>query len=189
MISQLLGALRSRRTAAALARRNARLRSGLASIGTRVRIGEPVLIEPLDRVSIGSNVVIHAPAYLWADGGVTIGDNVAIASWCKIVTANHIYDGDALPWSEERDIAPVVIEDNVWLGMHVIVLPGVTVGEGAVVAAASVVTKDVPKCAIVGGNPARIIKYRDTELYERLKAEGRVRLIPTDVARETLVTN
>jgi acetyltransferase-like isoleucine patch superfamily enzyme len=168
--------------------RREELRRGLKSIGRPVRISEPAEIWPLETVSIGSNVVIHGPVYMWAEGGIRIGDNVAIARGCSIVTASHVIEGDLLPWAEESELHAVTIEDNVWIGINVLVLPGVTIHEGAVVGAGSVVTKDVPRCAIVGGNPAALIRYRDVERYERLKAERRFRIIPTDIGHESLIT-
>jgi chloramphenicol O-acetyltransferase type B len=91
-----------------------------------------------------------------------------------MLTDIHNYDaGAAIPYDNTFIIKDIVIEDNVWLGARVIILGGVTLGEGAIVQAGSVVTKDVPKCAIVGGHPARVFKYRDIEHYEALKAQGR----------------
>ena len=174
---------------ARLRQRNALYRSRMLSVGAPVRIGQSVLeMSPLENISIGSNVVIHERAYFAAEGGITIGNNVAIAPECHILTSNHIYDGDLLPWSEEVMLKPVVIKDNVWIGIHVIILPGVTIHEGAIVAAGSVVTKDIPRCALVGGNPARVIKYRDIAVYEQLISEGRYRIIPTNRLDDTLVT-
>lgn len=66
---------------------------------------------------------------------------------------------------------PIEIGNNVWIGMRVIILPGVKIDEGVIVAAGSVVTKSVPKCAIVGGNPAKIIGWRNKDLYEKLVKE------------------
>ena len=62
----------------------------------------------------------------------------------------------------------VTIEDNVWIGAHAKICPGVTIHEGAVVGMGAVVTKDVPKCAVVGGNPAVVLKYRDKNTYKKL---------------------
>ena len=66
----------------------------------------------------------------------------------------------------------VVVDDYVWIGSDVIISGNVHIEEGAIVAIGSVVVKDVPRCAIVGGNPAKIIKYRDIEHFEKLKNEG-----------------
>lgn len=91
-----------------------------------------------------------------------------------IITQNHNYDhGAAIPYDDTYELKNVVIEDNVWFGNRVIVVGNITIGEGAIVAAGAVVSKDVPKCAIVGGNPAKVIKYRDIEHYEKLKQEGK----------------
>ena len=77
---------------------------------------------------------------------------------------------NTLWWVISKD---VVIEENVWLGNRVIILPGVTVGEGAIIQAGSVVVKDIPKYAIAGGHPAKVFKYRDIDHYEKLKREGK----------------
>ena len=63
---------------------------------------------------------------------------------------------------------PVTIEDNVWIGGKSIILPGITIHEGAVIGMGAVVTKDVPKGAVVGGNPAKILKYRNIKKYDEL---------------------
>ena len=67
----------------------------------------------------------------------------------------------------------MTIGDNVWLGNNVIILGGVTIGEGAIIQAGSVVCMDVPACAIAGGHPAKPFKYRDREHYEQMKREGK----------------
>jgi maltose O-acetyltransferase len=168
--------------------KRAAIRQRLGAVGTPVRITLPFEAFPLEKVQIGNNVVVHAPSFFEANGGITIGSNVAIARNCTILTSNHIYEGDLLPWSEESSLRPVAIGDNVWIGINVLILPGVRIGEGAIVAAGSVVSKDVPPCAIVGGNPASVIKMRDRDRYDRLKAERRFRLIPVDIDRENLIT-
>lgn len=94
---------------------------------------------------------------------VTIGKNVMMGPNVAIITENHRFDRMDVPIREQGyyDRKPVVINDDVWIGMRVIILPGVTVGKGAILAAGAVVTKDVPEYAIVGGNPAKVIKYRN----------------------------
>ena len=114
---------------------------------------------------------------IYAQGEVIIRDGAIIADTVDIRTVNHYYDGDDLnylPFDEKVLISPVVIEENAWVASHVIIMPGVTIGEGAVIAAGSVVTKSVPACAVVGGNPAKVIKYRNKERYEQLKITGKL---------------
>ena len=105
-------------------------------------------------------------------GEVYFGNNFHSGVECMIVTQNHNYDeGTEIPYDSTYIKKKVVIEDNVWFGNRVIVVGNVTIGEGAIIAAGAVVSKDVPKCAIVGGNPAKVIKYRDIEHYNKLKEE------------------
>lgn len=131
-----------------------------------------------DRIEIDSNVYIGPGAYIWARGGLKINHNVIIGPRVTIHTTNHNYlSTKLLPYDEISIIKPVVIEKNVWIGSNVLICPGVTIREGAVVAMGSVVTKDVPKCAVIGGNPAKVIKYRDKEIYEQLDKENAYYLV------------
>jgi maltose O-acetyltransferase len=111
-------------------------------------------------VSVGDNSGIGIRANI--AGSVTIGNDVMMGEDVVIITRNHKFnDVDVPMWRQGfKDEQPVVIHDDVWIGTRVIILPGVTVGKGAILAAGAVVTKDVPEYAIVGGNPASIIKYR-----------------------------
>ena len=85
---------------------------------------------------------------------------------------SHDYDhGDKIPYGAAVTSKQVVIDDFVWLGDDVTISGNIHIGEGAIVAIGSVVVKNVPRCAIVGGNPAKIIKYRDIEHFEKLKAD------------------
>ncbi|WP_246146683.1 acyltransferase [Rubripirellula lacrimiformis] len=107
-------------------------------------------------------------------GAVEIGDNFHSGCECRMITQIHDYDhGNAIPYGTSYIYKPIRIEDNVWVGDRVIILGGVTIGEGAIIQAGSVVVKDVPKCAIAGGHPAEVFKSRDTEHYEKLKREGK----------------
>jgi len=106
-------------------------------------------------------------------GKVTIGDNFHAGGKCLMICSNHNYQGELLPYSPEYIHKDITIGDNVWMGDAVIVLGGVTIGEGAIIQAGSVVVKDVPPLAIVGGHPAVPFKHRDKEHYERLKKEGK----------------
>ena len=104
---------------------------------------------------------------------VAIGDNFHSGIECMIITDSHNYEGNAIPYDDTVISKDVIIEDNVWLGNRVIVLPGVTIGEGAIVQAGSVVVSDIPKYAIAGGHPAKVFKSRDKDHYEKLKKEGK----------------
>ncbi len=112
------------------------------------------------RIIIGSNVGISGST-INATTSITIGDNVMIGSGCLITDT----DSHPLHWKDRLDNrndltakAPIVISDNVFIGARSIILKGVTIGEGAVVGAGSVVSKDVPPYTVVCGNPAKIVK-------------------------------
>ena len=115
-------------------------------------------------ITIGRNTYIGENNNLRAaDGMIFIGDNCMISQGVTIVTSNHLIAKNKLiaeqAWTSKK--ASIVIEDDVWIGANAVVLPDVTIHKGAVVAAGSIVTKDVPEYAIVCGNPARIMKYRE----------------------------
>lgn len=95
-------------------------------------------------------------------GKVTIGKNVMMGPDVCIYARNHAFDRLDIPMNRQgfAPERPVAIGDDVWIGARVIVLPGVKVGTGAILGAGAVVTKDVPAYAVVGGNPARILKMR-----------------------------
>lgn len=104
-------------------------------------------------------------------GTVKIGDYFHSGRECMIITENHNYEGDAIPYDNTYISKTVTIGDFVWFGSRVTVVGNVNIGEGAIVAAGAVVTKDVPALAIVGGNPAKVIKYRDADHFYKLKTE------------------
>lgn len=109
-------------------------------------------------IRIGKNVFINAGCKFQDQGGITIGDGALIGHNVVMATLNH----DPAP--EKRSTlhpAPIVIGKNVWIGSNATILPGVTVGEGAIVAAGAVVTKHVAANTVVGGVPAKLIKYID----------------------------
>lgn len=95
-------------------------------------------------------------------GRTVIGKHVMMGPDVCIYTRNHKFDRTDIPMDQQgfADERPVIIGDDVWIGARVIILPGVRVGTGAVIGAGSVVTKDIPDYAVVGGNPARILKMR-----------------------------
>ncbi len=102
-------------------------------------------------------------------GNVTIGDNFHSGSECQIITEIHNYEGIKIPYDETYICKDIIIEDNVWIGNRVMILGSVTIGEGAIIQAGSVVIKDIPKYAIAGGHPAKVFSQRDVEHYNILK--------------------
>lgn len=129
-----------------------------------------VKIHGAKRISVGNNVRIGEKSYINGNGGISIGDNVKFGPQVFIWTCNHnYYAPKRLPFDDLNFEKPVTIGDNVWIGAKASIIPGVTVGDGAVIAMCAVVTKDVPSCAVVGGNPAKILKYRNIEVYNKLK--------------------
>ncbi|MBW6518665.1 MAG: acyltransferase [ANME-2 cluster archaeon] len=143
-------------------------------IGRYVEItGDSVFMEP-HTIEIGNYVHIGPGALFWGTGGVIIDDYVIIGPKVAIISANHNYENaESIPYDGVVILKKIRICSHTWIGGFVKIVPGVTINEGAVVAMGSVVTKDVPKCAVVGGNPARILKYRNIEEYEKLKRDER----------------
>lgn len=106
-------------------------------------------------ITLGKNVFINSGCSFQDQGGITIGDGSQIGHQVVLATLNHEY---AVSKRAGMTPAPIHIGKRVWIGAHATVLPGVTIGDGAIVAAGAVVTKDVPAYTIVGGVPARIIR-------------------------------
>ena len=104
-------------------------------------------------------------------GRIVIGNYFHSGIQCMIISENHNYEGERIPYDCTYIIKEIRIGDCVWLGNRVTIVGNVTIGEGAIIAAGAVVTKDVPPLAIVGGNPAKVLKYRDREHYYKLKKE------------------
>jgi chloramphenicol O-acetyltransferase type B len=106
-------------------------------------------------------------------GHVRIGDNFHSGPDCLFITSMHDYDhGSAIPYGDAYVHKDITICDNVWLGSRVIVLGGVSLGEGCIIQAGAVVVKSIPPLAIAGGNPATVFKTRNADHYYRLKAAG-----------------
>ena len=116
-------------------------------------------------IVIGSHTIINRRCTLDCRGGLAVGDNVSISPEVMLITSSHRMD-DPEFGVEDR---PIVIEDYAWIGSRATVLPGVTIGRGAVVAAGAVVAKDVPPYAVAGGVPARVIGERAGDLRYNLK--------------------
>lgn len=123
-----------------------------------VKMGSPFQVE------IGSHVGINHHVELGGQFGLKIGDYVMIGPYSQILTANHRFDNPQVPMKLQGiDGGPIVIEDDVWIGAFVVILPNVRVGRGSIIGAHSVVTHDVEPYSIMGGVPAKLIKYRSAK--------------------------
>ncbi len=130
----------------------------LKSCGQNVSIRQPVCFEGMEFIEIDDNVSIAAFVHIWGYGGVKIGKGVMIASHTAISTITHDHTKEEM--IKTVVAKPIVIEDGVWIGAHAVIVPGVTIKKGAVIAAGSVVLDDVEAYQIVGGVPAKLIKDR-----------------------------
>lgn len=126
-----------------------------APVAESVTVFPPLTSDFGKNITLGERIFINSGCRFQDQGGVTIGDDCLIGHNTVFATLNHDLDpsrrADLLP-------APIVLGRNVWIGANVTILPGVTIGDNAAVAAASVVTKDVPTGAVVMGAPARVVR-------------------------------
>lgn len=112
-------------------------------------------------IKIGNNVGINTRAFLGGQGGIEIGDNVIIGPDVKIFSENHNFENINIPIKDQGETRKkVVIGDDCWIGAGSIILAGVTLGNGTVVAAGSVVNNSLPEYSVIGGVPAKILKSR-----------------------------
>jgi acetyltransferase-like isoleucine patch superfamily enzyme len=131
------------------------------SVGGSVRLRMPLSIYHPECISFGTRVDIGENVVIRGGGGVIIGSNVLIAAGTVITSQGHPIN----PPRWGRNISnPVSIGNEVWIGANAVILPGVTIGDGAIVAAGAVVSRDVPSYTVVAGVPARVIRTIDRSL-------------------------
>jgi acetyltransferase-like isoleucine patch superfamily enzyme len=153
------------------------------------KYGKESFIHPLasirnhKHILMGNNIIINKNVNLWVSsltlgnniqinpntciyGQVIIGDNVLIAPNCMIAGGNHSFENSNKPMIIQNCTTkrPIVIGNDIWIASNSIILDGVHIGDGAIIGAGSVVTKDVPSMAIVVGNPAKLIRYRNNHI-------------------------
>ena len=134
--------------------------------GTNVRILPHFKIGHSENLILHDNIVLGENIFINAHGGVEICSGTITGPDVVIFSVNHIYNStEVLPFAEELDFKKVIIGENCWIGARSFICPGVVLGEGCVVAGGSVVTKSFPKCSVLGGNPAKLIKKRDELMY------------------------
>lgn len=152
-------------------------------VGRNVKIDPRAFIARGGRVILGENAVIRAGAMLLpssgfiqignrssinhytiinGEGGVKIGHSVMVAAFVSMFAANHNFGDPHVPMLEQGTSTKggIQIEDDVWIGTHAVILDGVSIGKGSVIAAGSVVTKDVPAYSVVMGVPAKVVRSR-----------------------------
>ena len=149
---------------------------GSVKIGEKCRIFAHLYTQNDGKITIGDNTCIYGHTVIGSVKDISIGNCVIISNHVHIYDNNNHptspevrrqmclegFDGDAWRW-DRSDSAPINICDNVWIGEYSAIMKGVTVGEGSIVAAHSVVTKDVPPYSIVAGNPARVVKNLESQ--------------------------
>lgn len=150
------------------------------SIGKNIVIDKRANIQNKKHIVLGNNVKIELGCVLWGTyieigdntilnpytviyGKVILGKYIMVAPGVKLMGGGHNYDNLNIPMKEQGDNCKggICIEDDVWIGTNAIVLDGVTIHRGAIIAAGATVTKDVPEYAIAAGNPAKVIKFRN----------------------------
>ena len=142
-----------------------------------IRLGPDVcrafhLVQPRS-LAIGNGTVLNGDCYLNAQGGIRIGRFCHIGKGLTVLSSNHNFRSRlSIPYDEHDVLKPVAIGDAVWIGANVSIAPGSQVGDGAILALGAVVRGDVPSCAIVAGNPATVVGWRDRDDFERLRREG-----------------
>ena len=111
-------------------------------------------------ISIGRNTSIGAYTMIFSSEKIEIGSDCMLGPFVNIMDSNHGVSREKKMNQQKNITKPVIIRNDVWIGAKTVILPGVTIGEGAVIGAGSIITKDVESYKIVGGNPAKIIKDR-----------------------------
>lgn len=140
---------------------NKSIKKRIGLCGDNVRIHNSIEIIMPEFLKIGNNTSIAAFTTIFSTYGVTIGENCWISSNCGISSYNHVLNSTNRQKDSflDKDYSkPVSIGNNVWLGMNVVVLPGVTIGDNSVIGAGSVVTKNIPANELWFGNPAKFVK-------------------------------
>ena len=133
------------------------LKNSINRCGKHLIVQSNVLISPF--IEIGDNAEINE--YVRIRANVKIGNNVLIAPNVQLISINHEFSDITVPINLQGEKKGFIeIGDDVWIGTGAIVLPNLKIGKGSIIGAGAIVTKDVPEYAIVGGNPAKIIKYR-----------------------------
>lgn len=144
------------------AKRNAFFSMTLPNCGMNLFVHPLVVFYYPRNIHIGDNVFFNRGVVIMAPVDVTFGNNVLVGPYAAINSGSHLYSSKStLIDNQGHKYGKIAIEDDVWIGAHVCILPGVTIGKGSVVAAGAVVTKSIEPYTVVGGVPAQTIGARD----------------------------
>jgi acetyltransferase-like isoleucine patch superfamily enzyme len=133
------------------------------SLGENVYVGHYAILKGYFRnaMQIGDETWIGQQCFLHSAGGITIGARVGVGPGVRVITSTHAEEGRSVPVLFSRvETAPVIIEDDSDIGVGTVILPGVTIGRGAIVGAGAVVNRSIPPYAIAAGVPARVLRER-----------------------------
>lgn len=136
------------------------LKTLLKKIGANSSFSECLYILYGQQISIGNRIILGTHCKIYDFSPVTIGDNLLASHGLTLISASHD------PVTYENRSGPITIGNNVWIGINVTIVGPVTIGDNAVIGACSLVIRDVPSNAIVAGVPAKIIRYKDTQMVE-----------------------
>jgi maltose O-acetyltransferase len=159
MMSRLLDAAYARALGFLTALEDRRVKGALHACGRNVKLYHPIVFYGAEALDIGDNTSIAPYVHIWCGGRVIIGANCMIGSHVAISSLTHDYRAPEM--SRTIVAKPVIVGDGVWIGSHAVIMPGVTLGDGCVVGAGSIVTRDVPSNAITHGVPAKVASYRN----------------------------
>ncbi|MBK8852988.1 MAG: acyltransferase [Saprospiraceae bacterium] len=134
--------------------------------GNKLYVAEKVKIQCSQNIVVGDNLGINYGVWIAAnmahEGSITVGNNVLIGPYSVIHSGNHIFKDPEMPiYYQGFSFSPIIIEDDVWIAAHCVILSGVKIGKGSVIAAGAVVNKDVEPYSIMGGVPAKVIGKRE----------------------------
>ncbi|MEA2147485.1 MAG: hypothetical protein QOG59_3072 [Solirubrobacteraceae bacterium] len=141
--------------------RRAYYRRALAGCGPNFEVSQHAVLKFPDNLRVGANVFINRGVFITARAPISIGDNTIIGPYTIINSGDHGYMDVDLPIRRQGHVSrPITIGSDVWIGAHAVITKGAVLGDGCVVAANAVVSRDVPPYTVVGGVPARTIKLR-----------------------------
>lgn len=135
---------------------NNELESLFKECGEGFSIHNPYSIFGIDQIKIGNRVKIGAYIQLWGNKGIEIGDDCLIASHVTITSLTH--NASSRKFSDENVGGKIIIGNNVWIGTHSIILPGISIGDNCIIGAGTLVNKDVPNNSVITGSPGKLLK-------------------------------